>query len=221
MITQPDRRGRPRDEGLQERRQEEILDVAIKLFADRGYPNTDVQQVADVLNVGKGTIYRYFPSKEQLFLKAVRRGISILDQQMEQYSQPVDGDPLLSMQLGIQAYLQFFKDRPEIAELLIQERAEFRDRVEPAYFEIKCKSMEPWVEKIQGLIASGRVRQVPVTRILDVLGDLLYGTMFTNHFSGRHKPVEEQVNDIIDVVFNGILTEPERQKRSSLPANER
>jgi hypothetical protein len=52
---------------------------------------------------------------------------------------------------------------------------------------------------------------VPVSRIMDVLSDLVYGTMFTNHFSGRHKPVEVQAEDILDVVFHGILTERERR----------
>ena len=40
------------------------------------------------------------------------------------------------------------------------------------------------------MIAEGRLRDVPVVRILDGVSDLVYGTMFTNHFTGRHKPLE-------------------------------
>src|SRR4051812_18845476 len=68
-------RGRPPDEALQERRREQILDQAEAVFAKHGYPNTDVQFVADPLAISKGTIYRYFPSKERLFLAAVERGV--------------------------------------------------------------------------------------------------------------------------------------------------
>jgi hypothetical protein len=51
-----------------------------------------------------------------------------------------------------------------------------------------------------------------VDRILDVLGDLIYGTMFTNHFSQRQVSVEAQARDIIDVVFHGILNEAGRER---------
>ena len=67
------RPGRPKDEGLAARRCKEILDVAARLFAARGYQNTDVQVVADELGVGKGTVYRYFPSKRELFLGFLRQ----------------------------------------------------------------------------------------------------------------------------------------------------
>ena len=33
---------------------------------------------------------------------------------------------------------------------------------------------------------------MPVERVIDVLGDLLYGTMFTNYFAGRDKHYREQ-----------------------------
>ena len=39
----------------------------------------------------------------------------------------------------------------------------------------------------------------------------MYGTMFTNHFSGRHKPLECQAKDlVVDVLFFGLLSDTER-----------
>jgi hypothetical protein len=45
---------------------------------------------------------------------------------------------------------------------------------------------------------------------MDVLGDVLYGAILTNHFSGRQKAFEAQAQDVLDVFFNGILTEKGR-----------
>jgi AcrR family transcriptional regulator len=210
----PRTRGRPKDEGLAERRREEILDVAATIFAERGYPGTEVQFVADALGVGKGTVYRYFPSKEALFLAAVDRGMRRLTGAIDA---SVDGveDTLDHMKRAIRAYLTFFKDNPQYAELLIQERAEFRDRKRNTYFEHRNCNAERWDERMRGLIAAGRIREMPIARMRDVLGDLVYGTMFTNHFSGRHKPLEEQARDIIDVVFHGILTPAESRRQQA------
>jgi AcrR family transcriptional regulator len=203
--------GRPADEALRERRQEEILDTAAALFARHGYPGTDVQFVADALGLSKGTIYRYFPSKQELFLAAVDRGMRRLAQEVETGTADVV-DSLDRIARAMEVYLGFFKAHPEYAELLIQERAEFRDREQQTYFVHQENGIGPWREMIRQLIADGRVRDVPVDRITDVLSDLVYGTMFTNYYSGRHKPLDAQTRDIIDVVFHGILSDAERSK---------
>src|SRR6266446_10681580 len=77
-------RGRKTDPALAERRREEILDAAARLFAERGYADTDTQVLIDDLGVGKGTLYRYFPSKRELFLAAA-------DRVMRQLRERIDG----------------------------------------------------------------------------------------------------------------------------------
>ncbi len=64
----------------------------------------------------------------------------------------------------------------------------------------------------RALIAAGRVRPIAVERITAVVGNLVYGTMCTNYFTGQHKPSEEQARDILEVVLFGILSEPERRR---------
>jgi hypothetical protein len=98
--------------------------------------------------------------------------------------------------------------------LLILERAEFRDRKAPTYNEHRQANEVQWRETFADLIAAGRVRDVPVGRVLDVIGDLVYGTMFTNHFTGRHKSLATQARDIVDVLFFGLLTPAERRRRA-------
>jgi hypothetical protein len=50
--------------------------------------------------------------------------------------------------------------------------------------------------------------------VLDVMGDLVYGTMFTNYLSGRRKSFAEQAHDILDVTFYGILSDSEKKRKS-------
>ena len=202
--------GRPVDPTLSARRQKEILDAAAKLFATRGYSETDTQVLADELGVGKGTLYRYFPSKRALFLAAVDRVMRRLLEAVETSIAGID-DPLQRIKKAIHAYLGFFAANPGFVELLIQERAQFKDRKKPTYFEHREANVEKWRELYRSLIAEGRVRDVPVDRITDVISQLLYGTIFINYFAGQPKPSDQQARDILDVVFNGILTESERK----------
>jgi len=51
-----------------------ILDAAERVFAARGYAATTVKDVAQEAGVATGTVYLYFPSKEELFLALIDRG---------------------------------------------------------------------------------------------------------------------------------------------------
>ena len=57
----------PRKEREKRARQEEILTAARALFALKGYHDTTLEEIAHHAEFGKGTIYNYFSSKEELF----------------------------------------------------------------------------------------------------------------------------------------------------------
>ena len=201
--------GRPPDEALQERRRRGILKVAAAIFAKHGFAATDVQWIADRLKISKGTIYRYFPSKEKLFLSTVEQGVFRVREHIDAARRAAK-DKVEEIRAAVIAYLQFFKNNPELVELFVQERAEFKERRQAIYFQHRDVRRGPWREHFAELIAEGRIRPMPVERVMDVLGDVLYGTILTNHFSGRQKPFESQAQDVLDVFFNGVLTEKGR-----------
>jgi AcrR family transcriptional regulator len=203
---------RPQSEARRARRREQILDAAARLFAQHGYTGTDTQLLVDHLRVGKGTIYRYFASKQALFLAAVDRVMRRLRERIDSRVVSIE-DPLERIARAVHEFLGFFADNPEYVELLMQERAQFKDRKKPTYFEHREANIERWRALYRLLIADGRVRNVPVERITDVMSDLLYGTIFTNYFASRNRPVADQARDVLDVVFNGILTASERCRR--------
>jgi len=95
----------------------------------------------------------------------------------------------------------------------MQERAEFKDRKRQTYFEHTKLQRERWRERQRFLVARGLMRDVPFERMADFMGYVIYGTMFTNYFKGREKSIAEQTREILDIVWFGSLSEPERAKR--------
>lgn len=184
-------------------RREDILRAAIEDFARLGYAGADVAQIAERAGCAKGTVYLYYKSKEDLFAAAVEFAMGGL---IEATCRAEEADPVAGLERAIREYLAYFDANPAFADLLIQERAVFRDRRRPTYFEYREANRERWREKFRGLIESGRMRRIPPDRAIDVIGDLLYGAMFTNHFAGRRKPLGEQAADLVDVLFHGLLT---------------
>lgn len=198
-------RGRPRDEEAVAERQQQILAEAMRQFAREGYRQTDVQHIADQLGCGKGTVYRYFPTKEQLFLSAVDLGMRQLSEAVAEATNGLT-DALTSMRAAITAYLAFFDGHPDVVELLIQERAEFKDRERPTYVEHRDANIGEWRCLVQSLIASGRFRPMSAEQVLQVMDCTLYGAIFVRHFGDDQSSLQQMAERILDTLLHGCLS---------------
>ncbi len=197
-----------------EERRQAIIDVAARLFAELGYTACEMERVAAELGIAKGTLYLYFSSKETLFYACVDAGMRQM-QSVVLAAADEATDLIDRLSRGIRAYLQFFEDHPEHVELLIQERANFKSRSRPTYFEYREQNRQKWRPVHEEMIASGRYRtDIPVERIMDAIGNLLYGTMFTNHFVGRAVSLNEQYQSLLEILMRGLLSEEERAVQS-------
>jgi AcrR family transcriptional regulator len=197
-------------ESRRAQRRQAIIEAAARLFADLGYNECEMERVASEIGIAKGTLYLYFKGKQELFYACVDLGMGQMQQAVLGASQHT-ADPFERISLAIRAYLDFFEQHPQYVELVIQERAIFKDRKRPTYFVYRDANVGVWRELYRSLIASGHLRaDLPVEQILDTVGYLLYGTMFTNHFIGRAVSLEEQHRAMLEIVFRGILSERER-----------
>jgi len=193
-------------------KREEILEAATQLFAEQGFAEALTQTLADRLKIGKGTIFRHFPTKRELFLAAADRVMLKLNERVDASLEGVE-DPLDRPGRAIATYLRFFAENPHFAEMLIQERAYFRDRTRPTYFEHRARTVSRWRDLYRLMIETGRFRSMEADQIVDVVSSAIYGRMFINYFLGPSKSPEVQAEEIIDVIFHGVLSEPERKKR--------
>ncbi|RME56651.1 MAG: TetR/AcrR family transcriptional regulator [Deltaproteobacteria bacterium] len=196
--------GRPRDAKRAARRRAGILQAAADCFAEHGFATTEVQTIADRLGIGKGTIYRYFPTKEELFRETVSWCIERLGEHVTETMAAFE-DPIDQICASVFAYIDFFARNRESIPLLLLERTVLEEK--PIYFQRYDVKVEEWQARFQALIDAGRVRRMPVERITNVVSTLLYGTILTNYLSGKDRPPRDQAHDILDVIFHGILNE--------------
>jgi len=213
MAEMPEkpRKTRARDPIAREKRSNKIVDAASRIFAQLGYAATEMDRVALELGLSKGTLYLYFENKEALFLACVDKGMTEWTKAVRQAMETAT-DPFEKIMRAFRAYLLFFEEHPYRIELLIQERANFKDRTTQTYFEHRANNRAFWKEIYQGLIDSGRVTvEMPLDHFLDLVGNLLYGTMFTKRYWGRSITIEQQTSNLLEFVFQGVIA-PKDQK---------
>jgi AcrR family transcriptional regulator len=68
----------------------EIATAALCIFAQKGYAATSVEQIAEAAGIGKGTVYEYFPSKEDIFVHAINEWIMDLINRMVEKTRDIE-----------------------------------------------------------------------------------------------------------------------------------
>ncbi|WP_097232445.1 TetR/AcrR family transcriptional regulator [Streptomyces zhaozhouensis] len=120
-------------------REREIVDAALRVFAQRGYHAAVVDEIADLAGISKPMVYLYLGSKENLFVACVRRSSQALVRAFREAADSGDA-PELRLWRGLSAFFAFVaEDRdswvmlhrqaPEQSEAITAELAQARESV--------------------------------------------------------------------------------------------
>src|SRR5208282_4256304 len=93
------RHARPLRTGRRERHRTEIRErlfrAALDLFAERGYLETTVEDITEAADVGKGTFFNYFPTKEHVLAQYGDERVAAVERALEKAR--AGGRPVLSV----------------------------------------------------------------------------------------------------------------------------
>ena len=102
--------------GLRERKKarlrQQIIDTSIRFFRKRGYENTRVDDIVQILEISQPTFFRYFPSKDAVLREVGRRGFACIKEHLETElsNKASTSDRLRRMYLGMAHEVE--SDRP-------------------------------------------------------------------------------------------------------------
>lgn len=201
-----------------EQKETAILEFAVKMFAKEGFKNTDVEKIATLADVGKGTIYRYFGNKEGLFHAALQFcNMQAVKSFRSTYSINEDGEvkckeglptDVCSIMRGIAiSYAQFYKRHPEAVELIIQERAEFRNAKLPGHLLHRAEHRNRMDNFLHRAVEKGEIREIDVTQATNAYADLLFGCVVNGILEGSKSKLVARMKCAVDLFLNGLLSD--------------
>lgn len=91
------------------RRREQLLEVALHVFAERGFHQTSMNDVADAAGVTKPVLYQHFSSKRALYLELLELVSSRLMTAIDEATTTAGG-PREQVERGLRAYFRFVVD---------------------------------------------------------------------------------------------------------------
>ena len=118
-------------------KRDEILDVALDLFARKGYDRTSVREIARLTDLSQAGLLHHFVSKEELFAEVLRRRDIRNEQSFdENRGHPVTAD-------GLVAIVRHNSQEPGLVRLFVSMAAESTDSESPArsFFEERYRRL--------------------------------------------------------------------------------
>lgn len=114
----PEIRRRYRGERYRRTRSDEIVRKALKVFARKGYDATSMDDIADRARVAKGTLYYYFPSKEDLYHAVMVHSLEGIFEQLGGSIRDVT-DPFQAFTKLLEALVKLFGGKPDLLTLFL------------------------------------------------------------------------------------------------------
>lgn len=151
-----------------------IADAAISVFAEKGIARAKMIEVAEAAGIGKGTIYEYFRSKEDLFEYAVNRFFEIFNAQLYHELEKTD-DPSRRLEIIVRTMFDSLRKSGPEMHIMLEIWAEgVRSGVE--YFDLRAMYAD-YRDLISGILIDGmqkeQFRQVdPVSVASSIIGAL-------------------------------------------------
>ena len=201
-------------------RPQELLDAALDLFVERGFAATRSEDVAARAGVSKGTLYLYYPSKEELLKEVIRQHVI---------------NPIAE---GVQIIRDFDRPTPELLALVLRlwwERigetrasgiiklmtSEVRNFPEIAQFyvdEVVTPSNQMLAQVIQRGVDRGEFREVNVIEVVHALVGPLVFLALNKHSLGACSAAfllepKVVIAALVDMVLFGLVPRPATSKK--------
>ena len=193
-------------------RPQELLDAALELFVERGFAATRSEDVAARAGVSKGTLYLYYPSKEELLKAVVRENLGALIREGADIAGGFEGDTQQLLALLMHTWWERIGDTPVsgIFKVILTEMGNFPDFAAFYMDEVIAPGRALFTRVLQRGIDAGELRPV---KLFETVHLLIFPTLMLclhRHSIGPcHVPSRELdphrfIDTHIDTVVNGL-----------------
>lgn len=196
-----------------EARPQELLDAALELFVEKGFSATRSDEVAERAGVSKGTLYLYYPSKEELLKAVIQQNLGQIIAQgtgiVDEFQGPTA--ELLSMLMNLwwdrvgntpaggihKIMMSEVRNFPEIAQF-------YRDEIIQPATDLLGRTLQRGIDR-------GEFRALPVVEVTQALfAPLIFMALHKHSFGacpaeGLSMNCDGVIETHIDLMLNGLL----------------
>jgi AcrR family transcriptional regulator len=193
-------------EVLRDFRRDQIMDVARRLFGDRGTTEVSMEEIACEAGVARSTIYVYFANRDELLRACVTR---MHDQLVQRIAETWDHEnaPIDRLRVLILGIFEQLDDNPAFVRLALAGYGAMSPGGAAIGSELSMIGLD-MVERIRELfgegVESGAFRPLDPDRAVILIGQQIYGAMSVRAADPLPRPRDEAAAEISDFVLRGL-----------------
>src|SRR6266436_748086 len=181
---------------------ERLFRSALELFAQKGFAETTVEDITEAADVGKGTFFNYFPSKDHILLAFGEMQLGKLDSAVAEARRTGEPMPQFLRSLGVRMTQEPVRN-PGIIRVLLQAylaatpvreaMLDLQKRVRALHTEIVLLGQE-----------RGEIRRdLPAAEISDVFRQTIFGTLLFWSLQGD-ATLHARIDSAFNVLWSGL-----------------
>lgn len=188
-----------------------VLEAAAKLFAQRGFGGTNLQDIADVLGISRPALYYYFKSKEDILASLVEEVTVFSGHQAIKLASKADFNPSETLRQMVFSHAKWLLQHPVQFRVVDRTENDLPAAVRRTHDKAKRAVLDNFSRTIERGIELGHFRPVdPSVTALSIIG-MCSWTAWWFTPDGR-MPLDEVARSIAELAVNGL-----RQGDNALP----
>lgn len=187
-----------------------ILEAARKVFAEKGFHEATVDDIAEAAGVAKGTVYLYYESKRDVYFAALKFGIaemySSLLQEVQKTSTPEE-----KLRALIAAKLAYFDENRDFFKIYYSELGNIPS-THPSGIDSEFKSLyQEQARLVETILREGArkkvVRNLRTEQAAFAISDVIRGVVTHRILGWSKSKLNQDVDFIFDMIWKGIAAQ--------------
>lgn len=196
-----------------------ILEASLDVFTARGFHETTMDEIAAASGVAKGTLYRYFESKENLLEQLLTETrAKILERFGGVFSQ--SDDVLEQIQMFIEDWIAFIEENHALYRLIQAEGTRLRGGIQTIFYEALIRNLPMIKERVVSMDESSVLKTISFHTVVYGIFGFIDGVVRKWFRSDMEYPLRDELPTILEVLFNGFVGDTGNRKVFFVPPDE-
>jgi len=182
---------------------DEILLAAARIFQEKGYHAASMQDIAEAVELQKGSLYHHVESKQEILLALLDEALDMIVKRL-QTIQSQNIDPDQKLRLAMESYLSFLAENRSIASVLLLEHRSLEPELKVLHIPRRDRVEKIWQEIITDGINQGCFQTAQPGLTAKALLGVINWTITWYREDGPLSP-SEIADHFTDLFYQGLL----------------